>query len=76
MKEIKTEASQGGTMPSSDANESMPRELADKSGTDNGAHHDVYIEIFDCITKNKAGASGINHDLTADGSCNPIMLCI
>ena len=65
MEEIKTEASQGGTMPSSDANALMPGEMADKSGTDNSAHKDVHLDIFDCITKNKAGASGINHDLTA-----------
>ena len=59
------EASQGGTMPSSDANALMPGKMADKSGTDNSARQDVHIDIFDCITKNKAGASGINHDLTA-----------
>ena len=57
------EASQGGTMPLTDANVSMPGELANNSVTDKEKHHKV--DLLDCIVGNKGGRFGINHDTTA-----------
>lgn len=59
------EASQGGMMPLTDANVSVPANLANNSGTDGVINQEAHFEIEDCIIYDKTGPTGINHDRTA-----------
>lgn len=59
------EASQNGRKPLSDADVSVPGELANIAGMDEETRPKVNIKLDDCIVYAKSGPLCLNHDVTA-----------